>query len=55
MLKAYAVALIISTSTPVAADQKEGLQKQQHKPQENAQLQGVKPRGGAVGGGSIGF
>ncbi|WP_181898411.1 hypothetical protein [Alteromonas aestuariivivens] len=51
MLKAYAVALVLSTTAPVA-DKQEGVKNASEKPQQaSTQPQVVKPgRGGSTGG-----
>lgn len=54
MLKAYAVALVLSTSSPVAKDGQQGLEKAPQKPKETtSQPQARRPRHGPLGGGFI--
>lgn len=54
MLKAYAVALVLSTTTPVATDKQAGADKAPEKQRETVtQPQTLKPRSGPSGG--IGF
>ena len=49
MLKAYAVALVLSTTAPVAADKQDGAQKAPVKKKEVAtETQSYKPKTGGV-------
>ena len=49
MLKAYAVALVLSTTAPVAADKQEGAQKAPVQKKEVAtETQSYKPKTGGV-------
>lgn len=53
MLKEYAVALVLSTATPVAADKQDGAKKAPESQRETiTQPQGVKPKTGGNGWGT---
>lgn len=56
MLKEYAVALVLSTATPVAADTQEGAKQAPESQKETTtQLEYVRPQTGGGHGGGIGF
>ncbi|MCG7814051.1 hypothetical protein MI353_14980 [Alteromonas sp. MCA-1] len=49
MLKEYAVALVLSTATPVAADKQEGAKQAPESQKETTQPQTVRPKTGGSG------
>ena len=56
MLKEYAVALVLSTATPVAADKQEGAKQAPESQKETVtQPEYVKPKTGGGHGGGVGF
>ncbi|QJR79863.1 hypothetical protein CA267_003220 [Alteromonas pelagimontana] len=50
MLKAYAVALVLSTATPVVADTQDGVKAPATQKEAATQPQAIKPSGGIYGG-----
>ena len=55
MLKEYAVALVLSTATPVAADKQEGAKQAPESQETITQPEYVKPKTGGGHGGGVGF